>query len=412
MNSRDLQAWEGAEKPSESDLADFSQLFGTSARRVFFQAAKLKDYADEFHLKISRLNRENFSELLDRAVSAEIDGAIIHDIFVATPSPGNRKKFDLQISTAYLSYMEFLYQGCRRSPLIRLLAKFPNGGERPMTAMKTSAGVRENTHWHSNGLSSPLRYLRLGCPGHMVAIVNDQVDLPVEEFDRLDRYYFSQGDRQTLRSGFYISRAEFQPTFDAFVYDEGPRRATIFKATVSDRHDISTAGLDWLYTCCVKSINLVVAVPPLSGDFVENFQVANSHRDKLGNVYHLELQDLKEVAGSTGREEARSGQSRGPNGQRTDPSDQDTELEHVTSTEMVFTATAARSRKHERLAAAIDNGEVDNPEARLSRQYGALPSSQKPPLKHKRGLTGSTGEAIDESTRPSLRWKKSRRQGC
>ncbi|PCH38100.1 hypothetical protein WOLCODRAFT_23083, partial [Wolfiporia cocos MD-104 SS10] len=263
------------------------------------------------------LIREKFAELLGRAVYLEMEDDISDDILVATPSPGNRKKFDLQISTAYLSYMvldqlakitkqaaDMLYQLFIKNAHTRavaghllegaFLAKFPNGGEWPMTALKHSPKAGEKDTYWPNGLSPPRRYLRLGYRGRTVAIANDRVDLPVEEFDRLDRYYFSQGDRLKLQNGFYIPRNKSQPTLDAFVYDEGPRHATVFQVIVSDKYDIPAGGLDWLHKCGAKSIDLVVVTPPLRDDIVEDIQVANTHRDKLCNVYNLELHDLKE----------------------------------------------------------------------------------------------------------------------
>ncbi|PCH39508.1 hypothetical protein WOLCODRAFT_141292 [Wolfiporia cocos MD-104 SS10] len=317
ITGRDLQIWGGQHvRPSESDLMSFSKLYGTSARQVYAYATNPGSYTKRVHKNISKLARKDVVNLLRLGAAAELNDAISHEILVATPCPGDRQTFDLQIATRHLLMMildqldsandqavDMLYQLLLRDSCTRagagyllegaLLVKFPNGGEWPVTAMKISM-KGENTHRHSNNVKP--QYLRLGYEGCTVAIANDWIDPAIKKFERLYCHHFSLWEETTLEDGFYIPRPKSQPTFDAFVYDAGSRRATIFQVTVADRHDISAGGLDWLHARGVKLIDLVVVTPPLGGRIVQDIWVANSHRDKLDRVYHLELLDLKECS--------------------------------------------------------------------------------------------------------------------
>ncbi|PCH34547.1 hypothetical protein WOLCODRAFT_165651 [Wolfiporia cocos MD-104 SS10] len=317
---RDLQYWETPQqKPSEAQLAKFAICFGTSARRAYSCAANPAEYKDRLYGKIETLNRRTLPGLLNHYSARVMDDTISHDILVATPSPRNRKKFDLQIVTGHLwtkvlqqlnrtdaQAADMLYQLFVGDPHTRasagylleraFLVEFPKGGEWPITAMTMSPrSGKTGTHWRSHATKSkPLhKYLRLGYQGRIVAIANDQIDTPVKAFDRLDRCEFSLGESLILEERFYIPRSRSQLSFDGFVYEAVPQRATIFQVTVSTQRPISTKGLDWLHDCGAKSLRLFVVTSPLDDGVVEDIWVANSHKDKLDEVYHLELSSLK-----------------------------------------------------------------------------------------------------------------------
>ncbi|PCH39156.1 hypothetical protein WOLCODRAFT_141133 [Wolfiporia cocos MD-104 SS10] len=312
---RDLQdwSWDPQLRPTEAQLQTFTRRFGTSARRAYANAANPRTFADEVYEKINSLT---VAELVHRIIARTLDDEISHDILVATPSPDDRQAFTLQISTQHLwmkvlgrldhttkQAADTLYQLFIGNPHTRasagylleraFLVEFPNGGEWPITAMKKSPrSGKTGTHRRSNDTKHS-QYLRLGYQGHIVAIANDRVETPVEAFDRLRRRRFSRGEALILKDGFYIPHSRSQPSFDAFVYEAGPQRATIFQVTVSNRHPISTEGLDWLHDCGAKSLRLVVVTPTLDDGVVEDVWVANSHKDKLDEVYHLGLSGLK-----------------------------------------------------------------------------------------------------------------------
>ncbi|PCH36983.1 hypothetical protein WOLCODRAFT_167256 [Wolfiporia cocos MD-104 SS10] len=159
---------------------------------------------------------------------------------------------------------------------------------------KSPRSGKTSTHWWSDD-TKPSQYLRLGYQGHIVAIANDQIEAPVEAFERLSSRRFLCEKALVFEDGFYIPHSQSQPSFDAFVYEAGPQRATIFQVTVSNQHPISTEGLDWLYNCGAKSLRLVVVTPPLKGSVLDIW-VANSHKDMLGEVYHLALPNLKKCS--------------------------------------------------------------------------------------------------------------------
>ncbi|PCH37214.1 hypothetical protein WOLCODRAFT_167388 [Wolfiporia cocos MD-104 SS10] len=300
---RDIQLWEPpSRKPSVSDLVLFSRLYGTSARHAYAYAAALDEYRRLVDGNIPVLTRENMARILGGFYCANMDDTMSHAIFVATPSPRTRDDFDLQIATVHLlravldqlsrandQAADMLYQVFIGTYYTRtcagyllegaFLVKFPDGGEWPVTAMEknTRAGAKY-MHWRCNGTYPPTQYLRLGFQGRIVAIKDNHVDAAAK-FKRLDRHYFSLQEKLTLKDGFYVPRSKSQPTFDAFIYDAGARRATVFLVTVFDRHAISTHALDWLlHACGVESVDLVVVTPPWA--------------DKLGNLYHLGLHDL------------------------------------------------------------------------------------------------------------------------
>ncbi|PCH39138.1 hypothetical protein WOLCODRAFT_141120, partial [Wolfiporia cocos MD-104 SS10] len=286
---RDLQFryWKYPQRrPTEAQLATFTRCFGTSARRAYAYAANPQTFVDKVHEKIDTLNAQAMVELVRRVLARTVDDEISHDILVATPSPDDRQVFTLQISTEHLwkkvlgrldhtteQAADMLYQLFIDNPRTRASAgyllerafpvEFPNGGEWPMTAMKKSPqSGKTSTHWRSDD-TKPSQYLRLGYQGHIVAIANDQIEAPVEAFDRLDCHRFSCGEALKLKDRFYIPHSRSQPSFDAFVYEAGPQRATIFQVTVSSQHPISTEGLDSLHGCGAKSFRLVVVTPPL-----------------------------------------------------------------------------------------------------------------------------------------------------
>ncbi|PCH39137.1 hypothetical protein WOLCODRAFT_167816 [Wolfiporia cocos MD-104 SS10] len=303
-------------KPSETQLATFADLYGTSARKAYAYAVDPDDYKKQLYGKIKSLNRTKVTELVNKLIAEVMDDEIFHDILVAVPLR-NRKDFDLQIATEHLWRTALDHLGHTEKHaadmLYRLfvrdsrtmasagyllerpfLVEFPKGGEWPMTVMsKSPRSGKTGTHWQSDGTKP--QYLRLGYQGHIVAVANDRIEIPVEAFDRLDCQRFSCGEDLTLEDGFYIPYSRSQPSFDAFVYEAGPQRATIFQVTVSNRHPISAEGLDWLNRRGAKSLRLVVVTPSLDDDVVEDIDiwVANSHKDKLDEVYRLGLSGLK-----------------------------------------------------------------------------------------------------------------------
>ncbi|PCH42349.1 hypothetical protein WOLCODRAFT_137860, partial [Wolfiporia cocos MD-104 SS10] len=321
---RDLQLWrkkkkKKKKKPSESQIASFVKLYGTSARRVYACAARPDRYKEELYSKIRSLSRHTMPDLLDHVPAGEMDDAISHEILVATPHPRNREKYGLHITTEHLwgkvldqlnntedKAADMLYQLFTRDSHTRagagylleraFLVEFPNGGEWPMTAMsKSPRSGKRNTHWHSIK-AFPLQYLRLGYQDQIIAIAKQQINPSIKKFDRLAHRHFSRGQVLKLEDAFYTPRSRSQPSFDAFVYETGSQRATIFQVTVSNQQPISTEGLDWLYGLGVKSVVLVVVTPPLYDDDVEDIWVANSHADKLDKVYHLVQSDLKKCS--------------------------------------------------------------------------------------------------------------------
>jgi hypothetical protein len=164
---------------------------------------------------------------------------------------------------------------------------FCKGGQWQVTRLTQNKVGSVNTHFRSPTANTRSSYMLVGYHGHQVKI--KRRDCPeTTAFVPLVRRRYLLGQRITLENAYY-QPAPGQPTFNAFIYDEASKTATMLQMTVATKYDVKTKGVEWLRNQGVENFLLVAVIPP---DTSMDLPVPNTLVPLITQVYNLVLEDI------------------------------------------------------------------------------------------------------------------------
>lgn len=304
-------------KASELDLKTFLDRFVPSAREAFAYAADQGDYEEFIRKKLSSLGREKIPRIMDGARELSFDNDVSHHLVLITPSETSRSRHVTEIPTRYL-YEQIrglakmhaldaaflLYEAFKDVNQTTVAAGFmyedfsrylvPLGGQWPVASMTKVSKRQKNqkfTHWRTNGTEKPDTFLRLGCGGGPPFDFATESRFGNATFGKLKCMGFQKDEQLVLENGFYYPLIKTQATFDFFVYNAETRSAAVCQVTVSNKHSVNDAGLEWLESLGVKKVYFV-GITPMGASLDLLFDCKWDDRF-VAKVYHLPMEPVR-----------------------------------------------------------------------------------------------------------------------
>jgi hypothetical protein len=297
------------EQCSEADLETFYSRYAPSARSGYTYARKrrLSRYDVIVKKEISKLTYDKVATMLSAAEGLGTED-VSHHILLVSPQ-NDRQKLEISIPTRYiyttlrdhlqittLQEASKLYQIFVRNSQTKVPAGhifedvhdlFCKGGQWQVTRLTQNKVGPVNTHFRSPTADARSPYMCLGYHGRQVKIKRRERP-ETTTFVPLVRRRYLLNQMITLENGYY-QPAPGQPTFDAFIYDETSKTATMLQMTVATKHDVKTKGVEWLRNQGVENFRLVAVTPP---DTLIDLPVPNTLVPLITAVCNLVLEDI------------------------------------------------------------------------------------------------------------------------
>jgi hypothetical protein len=297
---------------SEAELEQFYIKFGPSARLAYAYASVSDTYETGMLESVCSITYEDLDRMVQSSSSLNLSDPLSHRLLLISPSQ-MRHAFKASIATTYLYELlrdafctrqlesaNRLYLLFLRNPLTRGSAGYMlddaihllygEGGVWPLVHMKPNPPGPINTHWKNPPYDAKKVYLRLGHDGQLIAITDNPPSAGAVA-KALPCYQYESGENLTLKDGYFCPRHRTQATFDAFIYEEASKMATLIQSTARKDapHPVKKEGFRWLRGLGVKSFRYVAVAPP---DSVVDLPVPNDFEIFVPDKYLLVMHSI------------------------------------------------------------------------------------------------------------------------
>jgi hypothetical protein len=257
--------------------------------------------------EIGSLTFDKVAKMLSAAMDLSTEN-VSHHILLVSPQ-SDRRRLEISIPTRYIYTMlrdrlhittlleaSQLYQIFVRNPQTKAPAGhifedvhdlFCKGGQWKVTRLTQNPAGSVNTHFKSPTANARSSYMCLGYKGRQVKMKHRERP-ETTAFVPLVRRRYLLGQSITLENAYY-QPAPGQPTFDAFIYDQASKTATMLQMTVATKHNVTTKGVEWLRDQGVEDFHLVAVIPP---DTPIDLPVPNTLVSLITKAHNLVLKDI------------------------------------------------------------------------------------------------------------------------
>ena len=270
---------------SEAELEQFYIKFGPSARSAYAYANMSDTYETALLERIRLITYKDLDCLVRSSRWLDLSDQLSHKLLLISPSQ-MRSGFEASIATTYLYellrdalstrhlesanrlYLLFICNSLTRGSAgymlddaIHLL--YSQGGFWALVHMEPNPPGPKYTHWKNPPYNAKNVYLRLGYDGQLITITDNSPSAGAVA-EALPFYQYESGENLTLKDGYFCPRHHTQATFDAFIYEEASKMATLIQSTTrkDTPHSVKEEGFRWLQGLGVKLFRYIAVAPP------------------------------------------------------------------------------------------------------------------------------------------------------